>query len=221
MYSYMYNNGQDYEEADSTVEDFCSGPAVPFDSRNWYLHEKFHQMREGRYPNVLFHASRRYPDAMTVTMEHVCPITCFLDDRSQDDETVTMTCHVASLTVANYASPPPEGDIVISHAEYIERLQAVFECKKTEIQQEVAKVKEERSANVENMNISLRVITVRSALMDRRNVTATYLRGLVTRDIDRVEEIVGRLFDECVNYLTVEINQYCQQEPQSSFTLVI
>lgn len=226
MYNGLYYNSGEEEEEESGYDDdddVCNGgPANPFDARDWCLHEKFHQASEGRYRNVQFHASRQYPEVLTVTMEHLCPITCFLDEdrMAQDDETVTMTCHVASLNAINYGSLPPLEDTIRPDAEYVEMFKAAFEHKKTEIQEEVTKVMAERP-DVEGMNITLRVVMTQSALRGRRDVTSTYTRGLSTRDLDRVEQGVGRLLDECVDYLLEHIDHYCQQEPRASFNIVI
>ena len=211
---------------------YCRGPDTPFDPRDWYLHERHHQAVEGLYRNVQLLANRRHPTVMTVTMEHLCPITCFIDDRDYrrrqlDDEKVSMTCHVASLQIFDYMSLPPQEDELVPHAEYVEKFRAVFDQKKVQIQEEVTRVKDERP-DVQDMNVNCRLVMARTSLARPRRdaITAMHTLGITTRNLDDVEQLVGQLVDDCVDYLVEYIEQCCQQVSEeedvgASFTLVV
>ena len=205
----------------------CPGPLNPFNDRDWFLHERYHQIREGTR-NVGFHGNARYPRVMVVTKSHRCPISCFRDERyptadddPPDETKLYMTCHVATVAVANYRTlgPPEVGDVQ-SPADYVVKLKAAFEPKKTEIREEVNKAK--RQPGIEDININLRVVTTLSTLTDRQRVTGNFTQSLTTRNLAGVEETVDQLFDECVGFLIDYIDNYCQvHEPRCSFSITI
>ena len=218
-----------YSDEESDDDGLCPGPLNPFDVREWFLHECYHQNTEGRYRSVQFHANARYPTVGVVTKSHLCPISCFRDDRHPsrhpipshpDARKLYMICHVATLAVANYRSVAPEPGDVESPADYVVKLKAAFEPKKTEIQEEVNNAK--RQPDIQEMNISLRVIITMSTLTDRQKAIATYTQALTTRNLAEVEETVGGLFDECVEFLLAYMDDYCQtNEPRCALSLTL
>ena len=214
------------EESDES-ENVCTGPEDPFNRVDWVDHEHYHQITEGRYRNVEFHASTRHPTVSVVTKNRLCPISCFYKPRHPEDwldppdETkLFMTCHVATLDVGNYRSLQPEAGDIRSPPDYLVNLKAAFEPKKREIQEELTQAKGQ--PGIEDMNIHLRAIITHSSLSGERGNVAEYTQALTTNNLARVEETIGPLFDECVNFLLAHIeNIMTRDEPCCSFTFII